>query len=175
MIPLQQEPCRTESLVGRPATGQTQIQRIRVPNEDWSDLHRLAGRDSHHVVRELIRWYLRRPGARLPSRPGADELVREVAYAIRDERGEWHGKPDLFDDFNDGTLTVAAGVSARRFAGQTVTVRYAPLEGDPHQFEGPISTISTTIVTPDGQRLPVLFTRDLEQTVAQKNQDSGQG
>lgn len=55
----------------------TTPKQIRIPDDDWSDLEHVAGkRQRAAVVVQLIRWYLRRPGAKLPDRPpkaAADE------------------------------------------------------------------------------------------------------
>jgi hypothetical protein len=45
---------------------------VRVSDEDWSDLETAtadAGTDRAKVINQLVRWYLRRPGAKLPERP----------------------------------------------------------------------------------------------------------
>ncbi|MET9950193.1 hypothetical protein ABZ135_01410 [Streptomyces sp. NPDC006339] len=54
----------------------TPPRQIRIPNEDWSDFDDAAkamGSDRAAVVREFIRWYLRRPGAKPPQRPPRDD------------------------------------------------------------------------------------------------------
>jgi hypothetical protein len=81
MIPVTQKPdpiARTK--VARPKTGETPLAPLRVPAADWSDLHELHDRERAHIVQQLIRWYLRRPGAKLPERPSPEriaEIVRE--------------------------------------------------------------------------------------------------
>lgn len=70
----------TTDTVARPKTGETPIQHVRVPEDDWGDLKAVTGRQLPGIVRQLIRWYLRRPGAKLPDRPSAErvaEVVRE--------------------------------------------------------------------------------------------------
>lgn len=48
----------------------TTPKQIRIPDGDWSELERVTGkRQRAAVVVQLIRWYLRRPGAKLPIRP----------------------------------------------------------------------------------------------------------
>lgn len=45
---------------------------IRVDDADWRDLNAhatAAGTDRAKLINAFIRWYLRRPGARLPPRP----------------------------------------------------------------------------------------------------------
>lgn len=45
---------------------------IRISDEDWTDLRASAdssGSDRTKVINQFIRWYLRRPGAKLPERP----------------------------------------------------------------------------------------------------------
>ena len=55
--------------MGRPATGKTPVQHIRIPGEDWDEFNE-DGRGAT-LVRDFIRWSLRRPGAKLPPRPPA--------------------------------------------------------------------------------------------------------
>ena len=57
------------------------IQHVRAPDDDWADLDTASGGDRPEVVRAFIRWYLRRPGARLPERPAAQNwtAIREAA------------------------------------------------------------------------------------------------
>ncbi len=70
-----QKPAReAREAVGRPPTGETPIRQLRIPDEEWEGLKNAAGRGHVRVVREFIRWYLRRPGAKLPVRPSADVL-----------------------------------------------------------------------------------------------------
>jgi hypothetical protein len=50
----------------------TQHRSVRVSDEDWADLKSAAGSlgsDRGTVIKQFIRWYLRRPGATLPDRP----------------------------------------------------------------------------------------------------------
>jgi hypothetical protein len=43
---------------------------VRINDDDWNDLGERAGeRGRAQVIRTLLRWYLRRPGAKLPERP----------------------------------------------------------------------------------------------------------
>jgi len=42
---------------------------IRVPEQLWARLGELAEPDRSAVIRELIAWYVRQPGAKLPRRP----------------------------------------------------------------------------------------------------------
>lgn len=65
--------------VGRPATGQTPIRQIRIPDDEWDDLRKVAGHGHVRVLRDFIRWYLRRSGAKLPVRP----TVEEIEQALR--------------------------------------------------------------------------------------------
>jgi hypothetical protein len=64
---------RTPDRIGRvPNKPRTQHRSVRISDEDWADLDEAAaseGTDRAGVIKELIRWYLRRPGARLPPRP----------------------------------------------------------------------------------------------------------
>lgn len=54
----------------------TPPRQIRIPDEDWGDFAEAAkqeGSDRATLVREFIRWYLRRPGAKMPQRPAQGE------------------------------------------------------------------------------------------------------
>jgi hypothetical protein len=55
-------------MVSRAKDTHTTNRVVRVPDEDWADLGERAGNRAQ-VLRELIAWYLRRPGAELPERP----------------------------------------------------------------------------------------------------------
>lgn len=59
-------------MVSRAKDTHTTNRVVRVPDEDWADLGERAGNRAQ-VLRELIAWYLRRPGAELPKRPPAKE------------------------------------------------------------------------------------------------------
>lgn len=51
----------------------TKHRSVRITDDDWQDLaDRSPGGDRAAVIKELIGWYLRRPGAKLPPRPAAD-------------------------------------------------------------------------------------------------------
>lgn len=50
----------------------TQHRSVRISDEDWSDFDVAAkslGSDRGTVIKEFIRWYLRRPKAKMPQRP----------------------------------------------------------------------------------------------------------
>ena len=52
----------------------TQHRSVRISDEDWADLETAtgsSGSDRGTVIKQFIRWYLRRPGAKLPERPTA--------------------------------------------------------------------------------------------------------
>jgi hypothetical protein len=70
-------PCtrRQGRAVPRPRTGEMPIQHVRALDDDWADLDTASDGERPEVVRDLIRWYLRRPGARLPDRPPANDWV----------------------------------------------------------------------------------------------------
>lgn len=78
MIPVTQKPANPRSAVARPKTGITPVRTLRVSDPDWDDLHALTGRKLPSVVVQLIRWYLRRPGAKLPERPAVDRIAEIV-------------------------------------------------------------------------------------------------
>lgn len=85
MIPVTQKPdpiARTK--VARPKTGETPVRTTRVPSPDWEDFHTLAGRGLAGAVWQFVRWYLRKPGARLPERPSAERIA--VVVREREER-----------------------------------------------------------------------------------------
>jgi hypothetical protein len=47
---------------------------MRIPDDEWlpfADATKEAGLARAEAVRDFIRWYLRRPGAKLPARPDA--------------------------------------------------------------------------------------------------------
>jgi hypothetical protein len=53
---------------------------VRVSDEDWADLEAATGTlgsDRGTVIKQFIRWYLRRPGAKLPERPDAGFWARK--------------------------------------------------------------------------------------------------
>jgi hypothetical protein len=55
----------------------TPPRQVRVSDDDWADLQeaaKLVGSERAPIIRGLIRWYLRRPGAELPTRPNLEEV-----------------------------------------------------------------------------------------------------
>ena len=53
---------------------ETPLRRVRVDDPLWDafgDAVQLADADRSKIIRELMAWYARTPGARLPKRPGA--------------------------------------------------------------------------------------------------------
>lgn len=64
---------RTPGTLGTmPNQPRTQHRSVRVGDEDWTDLETATGAldsDRATVIKQFIRWYLRRPGATLPDRP----------------------------------------------------------------------------------------------------------
>ncbi len=67
--------------MARPRTGQMPIAEIRVAKQDWADFRAVNLRRAPAVIREFIRWYLRRPGAKLPQRPSPEEIEKALATA----------------------------------------------------------------------------------------------
>lgn len=71
--------------VGRPATGQTPIQRLRMKATKWARLGKTAaaeGKTRTRVIDELTDWYLRdRPTSQL-SRPERVELTADEIAAL---------------------------------------------------------------------------------------------
>ncbi|WP_406324505.1 hypothetical protein [Streptomyces niveus] len=56
-----------------PNAPRTQHRSVRISDDDWKDLAaRAPGGDRAAVIKELVTWYLRRPGAKLPDRPQPD-------------------------------------------------------------------------------------------------------
>jgi hypothetical protein len=64
---------RTPATLGHvPNKPGTQHRSVRISDEDWADLDTAttsAGADRGTIIKQFIRWYLRRPGAKLPARP----------------------------------------------------------------------------------------------------------
>ncbi|TJZ55594.1 hypothetical protein FCH28_09645 [Streptomyces piniterrae] len=53
-----------------PNAPKTQHRSVRIDDDDWRDLKtRAPGGDRSAAIKELLAWYLRRPGAKLPKRP----------------------------------------------------------------------------------------------------------
>jgi hypothetical protein len=78
------KPVRTPTTLGRvPNKPRSQHRSVRFNDEDWAELDaatKAMGTDRGTVLKELARWYMRRPGAKLPARP-----TREMVQALRDE------------------------------------------------------------------------------------------
>jgi len=63
-------PGKIERVPNQPGT---QHRSVRISDEDWADLDdaaKSAGTDRGTLIKQFIRWYLRRPEAKLPQRPG---------------------------------------------------------------------------------------------------------
>lgn len=67
-----------EAMTEQPDTEYDTPRRVRMPDDEWEPF--LVAAKSMHpdgrsprgkVLREFVRWYLRRPGAKLPERPPA--------------------------------------------------------------------------------------------------------
>jgi excinuclease UvrABC nuclease subunit len=52
------------------------VRTLRMPDPDWSDAVAVAAGNFSSAVNQFIRWYLRRPGAKLPERPSIEEVAR---------------------------------------------------------------------------------------------------
>ena len=55
-----------------PNDPKTQHRSVRISDDDWRDLLAAAktqSSDRGSVIKELVAWYLRRPGATMPKRP----------------------------------------------------------------------------------------------------------
>lgn len=58
----------------------TPLRPLRIPDDEWKPLGEAVGdRERTRVIREFIRWYLRWPGAKLPTRPAASKADKEDA------------------------------------------------------------------------------------------------
>ncbi|MFG3228138.1 hypothetical protein ACGF07_25600 [Kitasatospora sp. NPDC048194] len=59
-------------MVSRAKDSHTTNRVVRIGDDDWKDLGERAGeRNRAEIIRALVAWYLRRPGAKLPERPPA--------------------------------------------------------------------------------------------------------
>ena len=59
-------------LVRVPNQPKTQHRSVRIEDDDWTDAEQATARmgtDRAKVINQFLRWYLRRPGAKLPERP----------------------------------------------------------------------------------------------------------
>ncbi|MGW1744560.1 hypothetical protein ACWCRD_02860 [Streptomyces sp. NPDC002092] len=59
-----------------PDQPKTQHRSVRISDDDWRDLLAAAktqGSDRGGVIKELVAWYLRRPGVTQPKRPEAKD------------------------------------------------------------------------------------------------------
>lgn len=57
-----------------PNAPRTQHRSVRISDDDWADLKTNApGGDRAAVIKDLVSWYLRRPGAKLPARPDSPD------------------------------------------------------------------------------------------------------
>lgn len=68
MVPYR-HPCYTEGMPNQPATPQ---RAVRIDDETWEqlgDAATSAGTDRSAILRQLLQWWLRRPGAKMPARP----------------------------------------------------------------------------------------------------------
>ncbi|MFI2184580.1 hypothetical protein [Streptomyces sioyaensis] len=55
-----------------PNAPKTQHRSVRIDDADWKDLkERAPDGDRSAAIKELVAWYLRRSGAKLPKRPDA--------------------------------------------------------------------------------------------------------
>ncbi|MFI7293981.1 hypothetical protein [Streptomyces sp. NPDC050121] len=63
-----------------PDKPKTQHRSVRISDDDWADLLAAAktqDSDRGRVIKDLVAWYLRRPGVTQPHRPKLDEWQRE--------------------------------------------------------------------------------------------------
>lgn len=59
-----------------PNAPKTPLRAVRIPDDEWNELGAAVAdtpTDRTKLIREFIRWYLRRPGAKLPVRPPKPE------------------------------------------------------------------------------------------------------
>lgn len=67
-----------------PKPTHTPPRQMRIPDDEWlpfDEAAKAAGTVRAEEVREFIRWYLRRPGAKLPTRPDAGPWSKPAAEA----------------------------------------------------------------------------------------------
>lgn len=76
--------CDTDHM-GRPATGQTPLRNLRAPDDEWKPFRAASEGNMTTLLRQFIRWYLRRPGAELPDRPSEERLYELLAQAETDQ------------------------------------------------------------------------------------------
>lgn len=75
-------PAYTRATLCDVSDNHTPLRPVRVEGDLWELFGRVVGaRKRSAIVREFIGWYLRRPGAELPSRPS----VKQVAEAEREK------------------------------------------------------------------------------------------
>jgi hypothetical protein len=80
-----------------PDKPKTQHRSVRIDDPEWDDGEQATGHmgtDRAKVINQLWKWYLRRPGAKLPQRPSADVMAEIVARREEKQRqsGEKVGK-----------------------------------------------------------------------------------
>lgn len=74
---------RTPANIDRvPDKPKTQHRSVRIDDPEWDDGEKAAASDELHtdrskVINQLYAWWLRRPGAKLPTRP-SPELMAEI-------------------------------------------------------------------------------------------------
>ncbi|GAA4098671.1 hypothetical protein [Actinomadura miaoliensis] len=59
-----------------PNKPRTQHRSIRIDDAEWEDAEAataMMGTDRAKVINQFLRWYLRRPGAKLPDRPAVTD------------------------------------------------------------------------------------------------------
>jgi hypothetical protein len=67
-----------------PNQPKTQHRSVRVEDDDWNDAEtatRGMGTDRAKIINQFIRWYLRRPGAKLPDRPPASQPAHDSPHS----------------------------------------------------------------------------------------------
>lgn len=118
--------------MARPRTGEMPIQHVRASDDDWADLDTASGGRRPEVVRELLRWYLRRPGSRLPERPpiadwpalrvdGALEWFASLGHDVDADAREVDtgGQPRWHCRACDSVLTVTSKGKMQSSTGKT--------------------------------------------------------
>ena len=58
-----------------PNQPKTPIRTVRIEDDLWEELGAVAEPDRSTIIRDLLLWYVRRPGVKMPRRPG--EPARE--------------------------------------------------------------------------------------------------
>lgn len=62
------------------------VRTLRIPNPDWPDAVAIAPGGLSSALNQFARWYLRRPGVRLPERPNVEHIAKVIQEREARER-----------------------------------------------------------------------------------------